>query len=123
MMLNFDDITWHDTEILKITIDRSNPGKEDTIEFKLRNESDGQLIVTFIDAWRMICDLNFGIVCRETIRTASCHDSHEVLDELRKRWGRPGINLSGLKLFDFETNSTASKIRIIARAVRIVSSA
>ncbi len=119
MTLKFDDVTWHDTEITAIVVNRESPGKNDVVTFELGNDTDGTMVAKFLKAWQMTCSLNFGIVCKETIRTAICLDRHEKLDALVTKWKRVGLNLAGLKIFVFETNSTASNIEIIAEDMLI----
>lgn len=119
MKISFNEVTWHDTSILRISLDRQMPGTSDEIEFAVENDTEGPMLVKFSQVWQMQCLLNFGIVSAETIKTAYMKDDHEDIDQLRQEWAKSGLDIGCVKLYEFETNSTASTIKIIAQDVQI----
>jgi hypothetical protein len=116
--MNFDEIFWHDSEIQGITIDRTNPGYNDVIEFIIIDPDDTRLKITFEKVYHAEFNMNFHIIASESILSASVStvDSFPIkLKELLKFEGP----LDDLKYFEIEANSTASTMKICALHCRI----
>jgi hypothetical protein len=118
-MINFDEIVWHDTEIISIFLDRSAPGLKDVLEIKCKNEINGCFIALFNNVWKVTCDLNFGIVSPETIRFVKILDSDAKIESIKRQWKSVGMDIGPLIALEVETNSTASKILVIFEAIEI----
>jgi hypothetical protein len=71
-----------------------------------------------LDAYCAELSLNFGVMGDETIREGGVSDTGRELDAIRQKWLRLGVDLSDLRVFRVATNSTASEIRVFARAFR-----
>jgi hypothetical protein len=62
----------------------------------------------------MKATLNFGVIAAETVMTVQELEDSDELKDVRDRWSRIGVDLSALKRFVIETNSTASTIEVYA---------
>lgn len=109
-MMNFDEITWHDTEITSIFLDRSAPGLKDVLEIRCTNKINGSFTVVFSNVWKITSDMNFGVVATETIRFVNISESDDRIDIIKNQWKNVGIDIQRLSSADIETNSTASKL-------------
>lgn len=119
MNIEFRGITWHDTKITRVVLDRSNPGIVDKLELFLENDEFGSFCAIFLDVWRLTEQWNFGICADETIRCATEAESHPSIEELRRTWENLGANLDDIRFYRIETNSTASIIEILARRFEV----
>lgn len=117
----FDKLSWHDAVITEIVIDRHDAGVSDTIMLKMQWPSGGNGIVSFEGCYSLVANLNFGVIAEETVRTATVHREHTLLDELARKW-KNATSLDDLKCFCIETNSTASLIQICAQNFSLHSS-
>ena len=113
--MKFNNLSWHDAIIKNIIIDRNNPGKNDSIKIEIV-WNDGQCnILSFEDVYWADLDMNFGVICEESIYRAHAEGKeNEEVKSLYKRW-RGLINNIDLYFYEIETNSTGSRIRIIAQ--------
>src|SRR3954449_11598353 len=102
--------------ILSITIDRSSPGERDEVILKLQWPSGEEATICFKDCYALEANMNFGIIAAEAILSAECIRDSARLADIRKKWAALGVPLDDLKCFQLETSSTASTIRIFARA-------
>ncbi|WP_276133046.1 hypothetical protein [Polluticoccus soli] len=118
--MNFNEYHWHDSIIENIQIDRSNPGKEDTIKFEIEwSESHGKSVLSFEEVYWAMFNLNFGIIASETILDAcQLDDNNEDLVNFYSNW-KGLMNSVPLKTFHINLNSTGSLINIIARRFTI----
>lgn len=115
MTIEFCSLPWHDAEILSICIDRRQPGESDTVSFSVRWLDDSVSIVTFLNCYAFIAEMNFGVIAPESIRSADVFDINQKdTEDLYLKWKGIGIDLSLLKCYQIETNSTGSKILIYA---------
>ena len=120
MTTKFNELPWHDSTLLMIAIDRSDPGNNDTIKFKVQwPESEIISNVEFHDCYQMESSFNFGIVAPETIAIAMCKTESPELSTIRDLWSKGGVFLDNLKCYEFEMNSTASVMKIFAMSVQI----
>jgi hypothetical protein len=124
MIVDFNDLPWHDAEIIQISIDRSSAGTSDTVDVVMRwpsqdEDSDDRSIVRFVDCWGLDARMNFGVIALETVRTADVLDDEDGIDAIRAMRRAP-TELPDLKCFRIETNSTASVIRIYAEGFRVL---
>ena len=120
-MTHFNELSWHDAEILGITIPRSNPGHQDTLELSIKWPDGKKSFLIFYDCYQLNLALNLGVIAPETIRDAVCLQADETLTALKRKWASKGLDIQpdNLKLFKFETNSTASNISIYAKGFTI----
>ncbi|MYM56519.1 hypothetical protein GR167_14470 [Rhodobacteraceae bacterium GS-10] len=58
--------------------------------------------------------MNFGIVAEESILDASVSDEDDRLSQIRSDWRKGGVDLSNLKLFEIEMNSSGSLLKIFS---------
>lgn len=117
--MEFNSLSWHDSVIKNIIINRSNPGKNDSIQIEITWPNGENNIISFKDTYWADLNMNFGVVCEECIYTAHAEGKeNEILISFYAKW-KGMINDVELKYFEIETNSTYSMIRIIARKFEI----
>lgn len=115
----FNELPWHDACIENIYIDRRCPGVRDDIYMDIVWTDDKKNKIKFSDVYNADLRLNFGVVALESIRYAQCKlDECEEIVILKNKW-RGLINNIKLNYYEIETNSTNSKIIIIARELYI----
>ncbi|MFZ1829200.1 MAG: hypothetical protein WAW42_10625 [Candidatus Competibacteraceae bacterium] len=114
MKIEFQDLPWHDAEILSIFIDRENAGEQDTIRLSIRWPDESESVVVFSDCYALSAMMNFGVIAPESVLSGEVVGSREDLEEIKQRWSHVGVDLAGLRCYQLETNSTASKILIYA---------
>ncbi|WP_212769985.1 hypothetical protein [Thalassovita mangrovi] len=114
MDVKFDELPWHDTELLSVNIDRKNPGKCDEVSLKIRWPNGERSTLVFTDCYGFEADMNFGIVAEESILDASVSDEDDRLSQIRSDWRKGGVDLSNLKLFEIEMNSSGSLLKIFS---------
>lgn len=112
--MEFNDFLWHDAIVKSISIDRNNPGINDSIKLEIQ-WLDGEVVdFVFTDVYFAQLNLNFGIVTTETILNAEFGDENDPdLVDLYTRWKGHLSNIQ-LNTYIFKFNSTASVIKIIA---------
>ncbi|MDU8927811.1 hypothetical protein RXV86_10490 [Alisedimentitalea sp. MJ-SS2] len=115
------EYVWHDTVLLKIEIDRSDPGENDTFRI-LVEWSDWEprpecpyATIEFKDCHWLNMDMNFGVVCVETFDQIELEPDHPEIQKIAKLF-----RVEDLTCVAFKTNSTGSTIRIIAESVTIM---
>jgi hypothetical protein len=111
----FEDLPWHDAVILSIDIDRRRPGVADGVVLAMEWPDDRRSKIRFLECYAFDARLNFGVVAAETVRSAIERGSTDELERIRDKWRSVSVDLSALKSFIIETNSTASTIIIFAR--------
>ncbi|MBK6918624.1 MAG: hypothetical protein IPH07_14610 [Deltaproteobacteria bacterium] len=117
MTRRFEDLPWHDAVVLSIEIPRRRPGVADEVLLSMLWPDGHHSTVAFSDCFALIATMNFGIVAAETVRSATEHDDDDdLLQRQRAKWSHLGVDLSGLKRFTLETNSTASTLVVLALA-------
>ena len=112
-MAQLDGIQWHDAVLSKISIDRSDPGNIDEIEFDIWSNSENYRL-KFIDVYYSSFELNFGVVAEESIRSFDSRDDSDSLNQTKSKWDK-----SDLISYILYTNSTNSRIEIICTALEI----
>lgn len=115
----FDELPWHDAVIVTIVIDRQRAGEVDEVALVVRWPDGRRERITFFDCYALDAAMNFGIVAAETVRTADELDDTEKLQRVRAVWRPLGVDLSALRCFRIETNSTASVLEIHAKGWRL----
>lgn len=114
--MDFNEYYWHDATIKNIQIDRTNPGENDTILFEIEWPEDrGQSLFRFNDVYWASFNLNFGIICLESVLHATVLDADN--EDLRNFYaGWKGL-MDEVKLdaYVIELNSTGGLIKIIAK--------
>jgi hypothetical protein len=119
MKANFEDLPWHDAQVLSVEVDRSQAGYRDEVRLHLIWPDSTKSIVVFTNTYLFEARMNFGVIADETILAVSAHDEGQVIDEVRTLWRRLGVDLSDLTCFELETASSASKLRIFARSFEL----
>ncbi|PJZ53184.1 hypothetical protein [Leptospira adleri] len=119
MNVEFNNLPWHDAELLSIEIDRSSPGKNDSISLLIKWPDKIQSEIIFTDCYGFNAKMNFGFICDETILKASMINDQEKLYRVKQDWKTMGVDLKELKYFEIETNTTASLLAIYALDFRI----
>lgn len=115
MSLRFQDLPWHDATILAIEIDRRRPGLADEVSLSMRWPDDRYSQIKFLECYGLEAMMNYGVIAAETVRTAVERDDTDGLGRIRDRWRNLDVDLSWLRSFTIETNSTASTITVFAR--------
>lgn len=115
----FNALDWHDTELQELLIDRRTPGERDEAVLTLRWPGGRTQRLRFTDCYTLEANLNFGVIAPETLYTARCVPDSPRLEAVRKTWAHLGADLSGLLLFELETNSTSSTLRIVAKGFEL----
>jgi hypothetical protein len=106
--------------LLHIDLDRSRPGEADTVRLIVEwanwepHPPEPRSVIEFTDCYRVEAAMNFGILCAETFAGAWAEPDHPQIARIAAWSG-----LTDLFCWVFETNATASTIRIIARGVSI----
>lgn len=114
------EFAWHDVGLLHIELDRSNPGNADTVRMIVEwpelqpHPPARRSMIEFTDCYRLEAVMNFGIVCYETFLQAWPEPDHPGIARIQAWSG-----LTDLFCWVFETNSTGSLIKIIARGVTV----
>ena len=113
--MNFNDFEWHDSAIRNIRIDRKRPGIQDTIEFEIEFDN-GLFRIVFLSVYQASFQMNFGIrVEDETIYCARQEGKeNEMVQNFYASW-KGAFDAIPLNYYEIETNSTGSKIQIVAR--------
>lgn len=115
------DHYWHDAVLHEVLIDRRSPGHKDSISLLIEwpdwdaERRGTKSRVEFEDCYSIEINMNCGVTCQESIRSADFQTSHPKLNEIR---GRCAIG-DKLHCFVLETNSTASTIKIFATAYQV----
>ena len=115
-MTTFDMLPWHDAVLLGVRLDRRASRRKDEVVLEVEWPDGVQEEVRILDAYHADLSLNFGVVGGETIRQGNVSDTGRELDAVRQKWLRLGVDLGDLRVFRVTTNSTASEIRVFARA-------
>ena len=119
MIQKFNELPWHDAELKEIIVDRTN---KDNIQILIRwPEEYGALCVyiEFYDCYAFQADMHFGVISPDYILDAECIQQSEELDNIKKIWGKMGVDISKLNCYRIETNSTNSIISIYALGLQI----
>jgi len=120
MNMNFNELEWHDAELIDVYIDRSMAGNNDIVKLTIKQTNDIKVIVVFTDCFALNLNMNFGIIVSENILDANILTESKQLSNIRNVWGKLGVNLEKIKCFEIETNSTNSLIQIFALNYEIV---
>src|ERR1700722_16227464 len=114
MTEEFNQFPWHDAVLLKIVIDRS---QEENVRIFVRWPEDAETMSTcieFKDCYALQANMNYGMVPPDSIMHAECILDSLEIDTIKKTWGEMGFDLSGLRCYYINTNSTNSVIKAFA---------
>jgi len=114
MSIEFEELEWHDAEILSVVIDRSNPGENDAVRLSIRWSNGNYSAVVFSECYAFKASMNFGVIASESILSAIVVGDRKDLQELKEQWRNAGVDLEGLKCYQIDTNTTASTLLIDA---------
>lgn len=115
MSRRFEDLPWHDATLLELSVDRRRAGEADEVALSMQWPDGQRSVIRFIECYALVATMNFGVVAEETVRQATDSGDAEELRQHQARWSRLGVELSDLRMFTIETNSTASTISVFAR--------
>jgi hypothetical protein len=124
-MNNFNQMNFHDSTILEILLDK----KEERItrvviklayiiDYTNINAAPKRLI--FQNCYKIMMDINAGIVAPESIREGYEVENSEIIDSFKNQFVKTGIPLPILKHFHILTAATSSNIDILAEWVELV---
>lgn len=111
----FDDLEWHDATLLWIELDRRDPGNRDEIALVIEWPDGRRNRLVFTDCYLLEARMNFGIIASESLLSATCSADSPEVNKVRETCRRYGADFPDLHLFEIETNSTGSRIHIVAR--------
>ncbi len=114
MQNKFNDMQWHDAELLSIALDRSDPGNNDQVTLGIRWQNGEINKLVFEECYEFEAKMNFGVIALESILDASCSDDSQELRHIKEKWTNVGVDLANLNCFEIRTNSTSSILRIYA---------
>ncbi len=77
--VNFNDLAWHDANLLSIYIDRNLPGEQDKVRLLIKWPNDSISIIEFYECYAFKASVNFGIVANEYILNSKCFTNSEEL--------------------------------------------
>jgi len=119
--MNFNNLDWHDSIIKNIIVDRNNPGRNDIIRIEIVWPNGCCNIISFRDVYWAKFDMNFGIISPESIFKAFSEEKeNETVKCLYLKW-KGMLDDIDLNYYEIETNSTNSKIKIIAQSFELSS--
>jgi|GEM_PF-325592 len=120
MLDELQSYAWHDVQLLDLSLDRSNPGYSDTVRLVVEwadwtpHPEEKRSVIEFSDCYWMEAAMNFGVVCRETFVDAWLEPDHPKIGEVQAF-----LKVENLFCWVFQTNSTGSTIKIVARRVSV----
>lgn len=120
MIDSFSSLPWHDAELQELSIDRRSPGVRDEVRLQVVWPDGVQAALLFRDCYGLTAEMNFGVIAKEQIASASLIDDDPGLISLRDRWKPLRVPLDTLHCYRLETSSTASVIRIYAKRFEIL---
>ena len=117
--MKFEEYFWHDSEIRRIEIDRTCPGKKDAILFEINWIDTGLGNLIFEDVYWASINMNFGILAPECIDSAFISENDDDLNSFFKKWGG---QIDDIELFCYtiKTISTGSEMKIIAKGFKVI---
>lgn len=116
--MKFDELYWRDSVIKRVEIDRTKPGKQDTITFEIDWYDSGIGKLLFEDVYWMGIDMNFGIVADDCIDDAFISPAEDV-DLIRFKGKWRGLIDTDLSCYVIKTSSTGSEFKIISKGYRL----
>lgn len=116
----FNELPWHDSALLNIEIDRSNPGESDTVRILIQWPDDSQSYVVFSECYFFEAKMNFGVIAEESILGADCNNYDEQILTVQSKWSPLGVGLDKLLCYKIYTNSTNSTLKIYALSMEVL---
>ncbi|WP_061250203.1 hypothetical protein [Leptospira interrogans] len=114
MKFEFNNLPWHDAELLLIEINRTLPGHNDSISILVKWPDELKSRITFTNCYGFEARMNFGFIAEESILRASINNEQEKLYIIKENWKSMGVDLDNLKCYEIETNTTGSLLLIYA---------
>ncbi|WP_061266548.1 hypothetical protein [Leptospira interrogans] len=114
MKFEFNNLPWHDAELLLIEINRTLPGHNDSISILVEWPDELKSRITFTNCYGFEARMNFGFIAEESILRASINNEQEKLYIIKENWKSMGVDLDNLKCYEIETNTTGSLLLIYA---------
>lgn len=104
---------------MRIEINREKPGENDIIQMQILWPDNKKNTISFKGVYWADFNMNFGIANPECILKAHSESKeNEMIKKLYERW-QGMLKTVDLHYYEMETNSTNSKIRIIAQNFEI----
>ncbi len=119
MIDKFNELPWHDAELVQVVIDR----RRDLVQVVVCWPEDDDSIFTyieFINCYGFCGDMYFDVLPPDSILSAECVQNAPALDRLKQTWSKIGADFSEVKCYRIVTNSTASQIEILSKDFRII---
>jgi hypothetical protein len=111
--MKFENIEWHDQILIGIDINRTNPGKNDSINLRVLID-EVEMEVSFQNVYFADIKMNFGVLAQESICYAIINNEDIEIANIQTKWRKVGVELDKLLCFEINTNSTNSLIKIYA---------
>lgn len=121
MINKLKQLAWHDSEIQSIFLDRSNPGRIDELLIKILSPQDKTYNVLFKNCYKVLMNLNMGVVSSENIFDVSYEDKDKK-EGLLRNLAVMKLDETDLKYFRIETGSTGSVIELFYMDVEVTES-
>jgi hypothetical protein len=109
---SFNELPWHDATVLELRIDRRRAGHVDEVMLTMMWPDERRTRIRFVGCYSLDAKMNFGVVASETVRSATEREDSGELNALRAKWKPLGVDLSSLRSFSIETNSTGSFLTV-----------
>jgi|TARA_B110000495_G_C22991202_1_gene583697 hypothetical protein len=119
MMFRFDELNWHDSELLSLSWSCSDSG-EDSIDIELDYIVDYEPEISterkrirFHDCRKLHLSCDLGITSPESIRDGK-QDKGKAFEEFRKVAVRCGISTDDYESFSLILNTSGGRIEVFA---------
>jgi hypothetical protein len=120
MIKTFNDLPWHDAQLIEINIHRDS---RDIVRLLISwpdHPEGAYQAIEFFDCYAFQSDMHFVIIPPDSILQAECIERSKELDDIKKLWAKIGVNLSELHCYRITTNSTNSILNIFALGFRVI---
>lgn len=119
IMNNFNELPWHDAKLVDVQVDRCKDRL--SISVCWPDDDEGCItVIQFVQCYLLKCNLNFAVAPPDHILEATCSKTSPSLEEFKSVWNGL-IDLSSLKYFSIQTNSSNSLMEILANDFYIFS--
>ena len=121
MNKSFNELPWHDAELLEIFVDRRHAGERDDVRLRVAWPQGDEVTLLFRECYAMTAELNFGVIAEERIAGAALIEDDSALILIRERWKPLGVLLDQLRCYRIETASTSSVVKIYSKHFEVAS--
>ena len=106
----FDELEWHDSQIVSIVIDRSPSRETNVITILVHWPDDTTNYVDFLDCRQADFYLNLNYAGPESVSTAWTTRESAGMKALRETWAKVGADLGELTAYELETSTSGSSV-------------